>query len=128
MILLDTHVWIWLAADKQKLSRKAARRIAGASRLGLCTISLWEAAMLLQHGRLRVDRDLEEWLEQAAALPNLELFPISPAIATSVHSLGKDFHGDPADRIIAATAITHRATVITKDERLQSCERLTCVW
>jgi PIN domain nuclease of toxin-antitoxin system len=128
LILLDTHVWVWVATESDKLSRRAAGRIRNAGRIGVCTISYWEVAMLFSRGRVNLDRSLEEWLEQASSLPGIELIPLSPAIAVTIAELGEGMHGDPAGRIIAATALTHRAALITKDERMHEFKGLDCVW
>lgn len=128
MILLDTHAWVWFAGESGGLSRKAAARIRNASRIGVCTISIWEVSMLHERGQVKFDRELEEWLTQAAALEGLELVPMTPAIGRHIYELGRGFHGDPADRIIAATALALDADLVTKDERMHACKALRCVW
>lgn len=128
MILLDTHAWVWFAGESDRLSRKAAARIRNASRIGVCTISIWEVAMLYERGQVKFDRDLEQWLTQASSLPDLELCAISPAIGRHIYELGQDFHGDPADRIVAATALALGAELVTKDERMHAFKPLRCVW
>ena len=126
--ILDTHAWIWWTADRAQLSRKAKNAIENDRRLGVCDISLWEVAMLVAKGRLRIDRDVREWLDQAASLPRIEIVQIRPAIAVRSTQLGRDFQGDPADRLIVATAITETARLVTKDERIRSYPAVTAVW
>lgn len=128
MTLLDTHVWIWWVADRARLSRKAAHAIELAKRLAICDVSLWEAAMLIAKGRLLVDRDPREWLEQASAAPRLEVVPIRPIIAVRSTQLGHAFHGDPADRLIVATALVEGAPLVTKDERIRGWTAVQTIW
>lgn len=128
MTILDTHAWIWWAADKAQLSRKARSAIENDRRLGICDISLWEVAMLVAKGRLRIDRDVREWIEQASSLPGIEIIPIRPAIAVRSTQLGREFQGDPADRLIVATAMTETARVVTKDDRIRAYPAVTAVW
>jgi len=128
MIILDTHAWVWFATESASLSRKAAGRIRNAARIGVCTISFWEVAMLYSREQIKFDRDLEEWLAQAAALPGIEMIPMTPAVGARIAEFGDDFHGDPADRIIAATALAADSELVTKDERLRACKALRCVW
>jgi len=67
-------------------------------------------------------------LEQALALPKVELLPLTPAVAVKATQLGNNFHGDPADRIIAATSILESAALITKDSRIRDYAAVTTVW
>ena len=134
MIVLDTHAWIWWVADPARLSSAARKAIERERVRGVCAISVWEVAMLVARGRLVLDRDVAEWVREALAEPGTELLPLSPevaltaggAAAESVASL--ELQGDPADRMIAATAWVHRARLVTKDERLHSVQALETVW
>ncbi|MDI7267202.1 MAG: type II toxin-antitoxin system VapC family toxin [Myxococcota bacterium] len=128
MIVLDTHAWVWWAADDAALSAGARSAIRSARGLGVCTISLWEVAMLVARGRLRFDRDVLAWLEQALALPRVELLPVTPEIAVVATRLAPGFPEDPADRIIAATALCHRAPLVTKDAQLRRHRELGTCW
>jgi len=128
VILLDTHAWLWLAGDTSYLSKRAASRIRSSTRLGVCTISIWEIAMLVGRGRLKFDRDLEGWFGQATTLDRLEMIPLSPTIGMRLAEMGRGFHGDPADRIIAATALTLGVNLVTQDEKLRAYKPLTCIW
>lgn len=128
MIVLDTHAWIWWAAGDPALSPRARRAIRAERRVGVSAISPWEVAMLVAHGRLRFDRDVEAWIEQALVLPAVELLPLTPEIAVAASRLGADWPRDPADRIISATARQHRATLVTRDERLRARDELDTCW
>jgi PIN domain nuclease of toxin-antitoxin system len=128
MIILDTHAWIWWVSDPGRLGRKAARVVRSARVLGVAAISCWEVATLVEKGRIRLDRSPLDWIEDALALPRVELFPLTPAVAVRAAQLGPVFPGDPADRLIAATALVQSASLITKDERLQKVTFLPTVW
>jgi PIN domain nuclease of toxin-antitoxin system len=127
MIVLDTHAWIWLAASPAKLSKRARAACASAGALLVSAMSPWEVAMLVAKGRLVLDRDVEIWIKQALALPKVRLEPLTPTIAVRATRL-IDLPGDPADRIIAATALEHGAVLVTRDEALRGCRSLKTVW
>lgn len=74
--------------------------------------------MLVQHGRLELDRPVLTWIHQALALPGAELAPITAEVAVRAAGLGRGFPGDPADRLIVATALEIRAPLVTRDTRL----------
>lgn len=127
MIVADTHAWIWWASDSRHLSKRARVEFDAADEIGISAISCWEIAMLVMKNRLRLDRDDLLWLRQSLALPRAVLVPIDPEIATCAATLQR-FHGDPADRLIAATTIVRSATLVTKDARLRDCARVRTVW
>ncbi|MBU0936818.1 MAG: type II toxin-antitoxin system VapC family toxin [Spirochaetes bacterium] len=117
--LLDTHIWIRVLNGDAALNRPAflaslAKHSAG-NTLRLADISLWEAAMLTAKGRLKLDWPLVRWLEKAAGIPGLAVVPITPCIAADSATLPGSFHGDPADRLIVATARSINACLITLD-------------
>lgn len=128
MIVLDTHAWIWWAAGSKQLGARARRRIRTAKRVLVPAIATWEVAMLVQRGRLEVDRPLLSWIRQALALPDVELVPLTPEIAVRAAGLGNGFPGDPADRLIVATALESRSPLVTKDERLRGSRAVETVW
>lgn len=119
--LLDTHVLVWWVNGDRQLSRAQSRELAGADAsdpLLLSDISLWEIATLHELGRIELRLPIREWLERAAAPPLVRRIGISPAIAAEVASLPPEFHRDPADRIIVATARVLGADVLTSDGRI----------
>lgn len=126
MIVLDTHVWIWLASDPKRLSRPAAKAIQRAKRIAVSAISLWEIAMLVRKRRIELDRGLLEWIERALESTKAEILPLTPAVAAVGSEL--ELHGDPGDRIIAATVLLAAATLVTKDEQLRRYDALKTVW
>lgn len=128
MIVLDTHAWLWWVADPSKLSRKAFREIKRADRIGISAISCLEVATAVAKGRISIDRGVLDWLEQALAQPRVELLPLTPTISVKATQLGVAFHGDPADRIIVATALLEAAVLITKDARILKYTAVPAVW
>ncbi len=123
--LLDTHVFYWLmigemlSEDTCNLLKKHAQ----SSGLCLSAISLWEIAMLAQRKRITLHMPTQQWLERALLFPYLELIPFTPQVAAESCALSASFHGDPADRIIVATARVVPATLFTQDERILSFSR-----
>jgi len=119
--LLDTHALVWLLAGSDRLGIQAREIIQNASEedsLYISAISPWEIAMLVSKGRLVLDRDVGEWVQEALSLPGIRLEPLSPEVAVASTRLPGDIHLDPADRIIVATARHLSATLITDDRLL----------
>jgi len=131
VILLDTHAWIWWIGAPDELSptaREAADRAADEGGLNVSAISAWEAAMLVERGRLSLAMPFDEWLRRCEALPFLHFVPIDHRIAVhSVHLPG-DLHGDPADRIIVATALDLGVPLVTRDRKLLAYPHVRTVW
>jgi PIN domain nuclease of toxin-antitoxin system len=128
MIVLDTHAWVWWTSDPAKLGRLARREIERSSRIGVPTICALEIAVGVRRGRLSLDRPTLEWLQDALAQPRVEALTLSPAVAVKAADLPPTFPGDPADRVIAASAILHSAALVTKDERIRAFDGVRCVW
>lgn len=117
-LLLDTHVWLWALLDQTKLGPKARRLLETAdNELWLSPISVWEAALLVEKKRVRVQGAFDAWLDRAmAALPTHEA-PLTHQVAMTSRRIGVD-HEDPADRFLAATAEVFGLTLMTADARL----------
>ncbi len=128
MIVLDTHAWLWWAAAPEKLSARARAAIEATPQRGVCAISAWEIAMLVEKRRLRLDRDVLAWLLQALGEDGMVLLPLTPEISVGAAGLGRGFPGDPADRMILATARHFDAPLVTKDARLRSFPDLPAIW
>ena len=118
MIILDTHAAIWLATDQGlgRHSRRIVDKALSDDHLGVSTITFWELAMLTAKGRLRSLKSATERRAELIATGVREL-PLTGDIAILAAEL-EGLDGDPADRIIAATAIAHDATLVTADEKL----------
>lgn len=127
MIVLDTHAWIWWASDPARLGRRGRLALEAADRIGVPAVCCFEVAAAAAKGRISLDREPVEWLEQALALPRVELAPLTPRIAVKATQLGA-FHGDPADRLIVATAILNGATLVTRDKNIRSYKAVATVW
>jgi len=118
-VLLDTHVWVWLAEGRAGVRPEAValmERAGEESLLRVSAISAWEVGMLEARGRLRFDVACEEWVEKAFGLPGLSLMPLTPSICVRSSRLPGNLHGDPADRLIVATARELGALLLTRDE------------
>ncbi len=128
MILLDTHAWIWWATGSPQLSSKASKAIRATDSIYVNAISCWEVGMLVAKKRLELDRDVEVWVDQALKLPKIQLIPLSPAIAVKSTRLEGEFHGDPADRILVATAKEYGCPILSKDKRIRAFHGLKVIW
>ena len=130
MIVLDTHALVFDALSPARLSIRArkAMDLGFVKRELVCSdISLWEIAMLIDRGRLDPGMDARQFLDDVLAARLIDVLPISAEIA--VLSQSAEFsHGDPADRLIAATALLHRAPLVTSDSRLRKVKSIVTVW
>lgn len=120
-MLLDTHAWVWLIEDNPLLNAAARSAIESASAsqsLYLSPISLWEVALKASRGKMQLGSPIRPWLRRAVASSGIVLVQITPDLAADCAELPPEFHGDPADRIIAATARSEGLTLITHDARL----------
>lgn len=123
-LLLDTHVLVWLLEDSSRISDAVyaqLQRAANEDQLLVSAITPWEIAMLTSKGRLKLDREVDEWLDVALGLPGIHLVPFSPTIAVASTRLPGEIHADPADRILLATTRHLDATIVTADRRLLNC-------
>jgi PIN domain nuclease of toxin-antitoxin system len=116
MILLDTHIFVWTLLAMDRIPAMIQAAMDAATDLGVSAISLWEIAMLNGKGRLTLPEPVLPWFKQALLLEKLKLLPITPEIAAL--SGGLPMHGDPADRLIAATAIEYNVALATVDRLL----------
>jgi PIN domain nuclease of toxin-antitoxin system len=115
-LLLDTHVWIWSMSKPEKLAPKVRRALEKpGQQLWLSPVSAWEVALLVEKGRMRIEGHLEAWLPKAVA--RFQEAPVSHDIAAAFADIRLP-HGDPADRLLLATARVLHLTLVTADERL----------
>ena len=129
MTLLDTHIWIWYVNQSERLTAVHRQMLAArkADRLGVSVISCWEVAKLVERGRLELDRPIEEWVSQALAKPEIELIALTPEIAIASTQLPGEFHRDPADQIIVATAREYNIEVFTVDRKVLNYKHVRTV-
>lgn len=130
MILVDTHVVIWLAGDEPKLSKKAGAAIADARQhgegLAIADITLWELAMLASKGRIRLTTTLESFLAEVEA--RFVVLPITGRACLRTLALPAAYPKDPADRIIAATALVEGLSLLTADRAIRRSRALPTIW
>ena len=120
MIVLDTHIWIWWVHGGSGLSSRQEAEIVKEEKngLGVSAISCWEVAKLVEYGRLRFQVSIENWFSLALGYPGIQLLPLTPRIAVESTRLPGDFHRDPADQIIVATARVYDCPLVTSDSRI----------
>lgn len=131
MIVLDTHTLVWWLSDSSKLSAKARKAISsqqGEGKLIVSSISAWEMAMLVQRGRLALTIDVNDWLSHVARLEAIRFMPIDNQIAVRSTALPGQFHNDPADRMIVATAQQVGAPIVTSDRKIRDYEHVATIW
>ena len=130
MILLDTQSVIWLNQEQEKLSRTAVQVISdtrsSGEALAIADITLWEIARAVTKNKVTLSVPLEAALDEVASL--YRVLPITPRIAGTAMTFAREFPGDPADRIIAATAIAHKIPLISSDKRIRASGEVPCIW
>jgi PIN domain nuclease of toxin-antitoxin system len=129
-VLLDTHVWIWWLTPDSPLrarEREALDRAAENRELHLAAISLWEAQVLHARKRIELPVPFSEWISDAADPRMLTLLPLDVDVVIAADALPSGFHGDPADRLIVATARAHAMPLATRDGLIRK-SRLAALW
>ncbi len=120
MIVVDTHIWIWWVNDRDLLSRTQRSELEKAENSVICVsaISCWEIAKLTELGRTELGRPVESWLELALSYASMQLVDLTPEIAVASTQLPGNFHRDPADQIIVATARLLEYPLVTSDRKI----------
>jgi len=134
VILLDTHVLFWMANDSKRLSRRAREAIREArqeqgrhnSGIAVATITVWELAWLAQNGRIAVVGSVESFVRELVT--RVILRPVTPEIAALAVRLPEPFPKDPADRLIASTAMVEGMALVTADARIRKSKVVETVW
>lgn len=120
-VVADTHALLWYSEGHASLGRAARTRMSAAVDrhcLYLSAATIWEIAMLVRKGRIPAAAPLTEWWRTARSRLSLRLVPIDDVIALRSQSLPGDFHADPADRFIVATAIAKKLPLLTADDAI----------
>lgn len=120
MILLDTHVILWWQAGGDRLSARAAREIARADTVLVSPVSCWEIATLTRKGRIGLDRELHAWIRDLLGAEQVQVAALTSEAAATAGLLGDPFPGDPADRLLWATASDLLVPLLTKDEAIRA--------
>jgi len=119
--LLDTHIFSWLMLGTQDLQDAQRRTFELASATGglhVSAISCWEIGMLAARGRIHLGMPCQTWISRSLNAPGLSLLELSPQIAVEAAELPGDFHGDPADRMLVASARVKNMTLATHDAKI----------
>ena len=129
MIVLDTHIWVWWVHEDQRLTPAQREAIVASETdvIGVSAISCWEIAKLVEAGRLELPDALEEWFDQALSYPGVELLALTPEIAIESTRLPGEFHRDPADQIIVATARVYECPLLTSDDKIVNYSHVTTI-
>ena len=127
-VLLDSHVLHWWSAEPRRISARAKAALEEAEELAVAGISWFELAWLARHERIIVNVPIRSWLAGLAA--DVRTIGVTPAIADSAVALPSSFPGDPADRLIFATAIEHGLRLVTKDHAIRdhTHPRAVAIW
>jgi len=129
LIVLDTHAWVWWVGETGDLSLAAEGSISEAEAIGISTISCWEVAMLVARGRLELTLEVGRWVATALAMPRVVELQLDARTATRAGELDrKTFPGDPADRIIYATALERGVRLVSQDTGITKFDPARVVW
>ena len=132
MILLDTHVLIWwLNGERGQVSAAAAEAIdrqRQGGEIAVSSISAWEIAMLASRGRLSLSMDVASWLSLVQEIEAVRFVPVDNDIGVKAVDLPGEFHRDPADRIIVATARNLGVAVVSADEKIRAYPHVRTIW
>jgi PIN domain nuclease of toxin-antitoxin system len=122
MLVLDTHVWLWLINGDSRLEDSGflpeINKAARTKSIKIPAISVWEVSMLASKNRITLEGDTMEWINRALSAPGISLCPLTPEIAYESAHLPGNFHGDPSYRMIVASARKLNATLVTFDQKI----------
>lgn len=132
MIVLDTHVLLWWASgDRARLSPAAIDAIEAelaGGQMVVSSITAWELAVLVAKGRIALSMDVESWLDVVREIESIRFMPVDNTIALKSVELPGEFHKDPADRMIVATARMFAAPLVTADEKIRAYPHVKTIW
>ena len=120
-LLLDTHIWLWSLLDPERLGDSTRQALRSRdNELRLSPVSVWEALLLSERGRVELNPDPHRWIRKALSIAPIVEAPLTVDVALASRGVDVD-HQDPADRFIVATAAVHGLTLVTADARLLRC-------
>ncbi|MDE2756925.1 MAG: type II toxin-antitoxin system VapC family toxin [Acidobacteriota bacterium] len=123
-LLLDTHIWLWGLLDPDRLSNGVRQALASRQEeLRLSPISVWEALILAERGRLTLEPDPRSWLRKAMSKCPIVEVPVTLDVVLVSRNIDLE-HQDPADRFIAASAKVFGLKLVTADRRLLRCPEI----
>ena len=126
-VLLDTHVWIWLSAEQNRsLSKEAKKANQNSSEKFISAISYWKLAKLVEKNRIGFSVPVLQWIRQSLLEREIRIAGLSPGVAVESTQL-HNFHGDPSDQIIVATAKVMGMPLVTSDKRIRSYSGVECI-
>ena len=132
MLVIDTHVLVWWVGATGNLSDNSRRAIEHTldeeGEVIVSSISAWEVAMLVHKGRLLLSMEVERWLGEVAAIDGVRFYPVDNEVAAKSAILPGEFHKDPADRMIVATARKLAVPLVTADEKMLHYEHVKTIW
>jgi PIN domain nuclease of toxin-antitoxin system len=131
VIVLDTHTLIWWVTSDAALSKKAKTAIErerAGGEIIVSAISAWEIAMLVERETLAFSMDVENWLATVQHIPGVRFAPVDVDISVKSVQLPGEFHKDPADRLIVATARKLAAPLVTKDLKIRAYAHVKTIW
>ncbi|MFA5854923.1 MAG: type II toxin-antitoxin system VapC family toxin [Candidatus Gracilibacteria bacterium] len=119
-IILDTHIWLKVIGNDKRVCRLFKKYLSDRFEKTMSIFSVWEIGMLNEKKRINIPIDIKLWMASALERSNVTIIPLDTDIALKSTSLRGNFHGDPADRIIVATAIEKKLLLLTEDELILS--------
>ncbi len=131
ILVADTHALVWWVSHSKKLSAPALRALRSAAKAGpvhVSAISIFEICTLVRRQRLELGVPVGKWLAAVRALPEISIEPVTSEIAEAAGALGEHMHGDPADRIIVATARELGAKLVSADEKIAAESGVEVIW
>lgn len=131
MIVIDTHTLLWWVSGDKQLSKAAAQAIKQAlakSEVIISSITIWEISMLIEKNRLSLSMDIESWTKEVSEIKGVRFVPVDNEIGIKSTKLPGEFHKDPADRIIVATARKLAVPLATVDEKIIQYPHVQTIW
>jgi len=129
MIILDTHAWFyWVNDSLDQFSAIGLRAIEASPSLGVSIISCWEMAMLVSRERIKLNMDVQSWVDEAVKYEGMRLLNLDTEINCLSTRLPGHFEGDPVDRILLATCMKYNAPLLTKDKHIHQWGHIRAIW